>query len=555
MRARPRLHLPTLFLAALIGGLGVLALHTTLGFGGPRGDGLFQDGIYNVLMLGSALVVLARGAFVREERSAWLAMGAGLLFWSLGELYYSLLIEGTSKEPGGSVTPADALYLAMYPCFYVALGLLARRHLRDLRISMWLDGLIAGLGAASVGAALVLPPILDSATGVHSSIVVSLAYPVGDLLLMMFAVGALSITGWRAGNLWLPIATSMLVSAVADSTYLYQTATDSYQSGTWLECLWPLAAILLAIAAWTPLARMPPRQMKSWQMMSVPALALISALGVLVYGNLGPRLTLPALILAAATVLAVGVHLLVTLRENLALLAHSRRLSLTDPLTGLGNRRLLMNDLRLACKTANLDEPWELVLYDLDGFKLYNDTFGHPAGDTLLVRLSERLRCIVEPHGTAYRMGGDEFCVLFDRSQGEPEGFVRSSVAALCEDSSGFSITASHGVVQIPVEVSDPASIMQLADQRLYRRKEEVAARRASAYLNVDAASGLLAPSIPIPSDLNPDELSPGGSRLSVDAHHGEDTLPPGEDDRSPLAGTTPEQGARNRRIRRQPPF
>jgi two-component system cell cycle response regulator len=550
MRAPLRLHISTLFLAALIGGLGVFALHTTLGFGGPRGEGFFQDWVYNVLMLGSALTVLARGAFVREERAAWLAMGAGLLFWGLGELYYSLLIEGTSMEAGGSVSPADAFYLAMYPCFYVALGLLARRHLRDLPIGMWLDGLIAGLGAASVAAALILPPILDSATGVHSSIVVSLAYPIGDLLLMMFAVGALGITGWRAGNLWLPIAASMLVSAIADSTYLYQTATDSYHSGTWLECLWPLAAILLAIAAWIPATRVQPRQMKSWQMMSVPALALLSALGVLIYGNLGPQLTLPALILAAATVLAVGVHLIFTLRENLALLAHSRRLSLTDPLTSLGNRRLLLGDLRVACKTAEEHEPWELVLYDLDGFKLYNDTFGHPAGDTLLVRLSERLKSAVEPHGNAYRMGGDEFCVLFDGSHADGGDLVHTSVAALSEQGPSFSITASHGVVRIPTEMRDPASIMQLADQRLYRRKEEVAARHARVHLNVDAAGRLFAPALPAASPLSPRERPPSG-----DAHDRQDALPFGEHDGSPLAGTSPEQGPRDRRIRRQPPL
>jgi two-component system, cell cycle response regulator len=528
----------------------VFALHTTLGFGGPGGEGLFQDGIYNVLMFGSALIVLARGMLAREERAAWLAMGAGLLFWSLGELYYSLLIEGTGQEAGGSVSGADALYLAMYPCFYVALGLLARRHLRDLRVSMWLDGLIAGLAAAGVASALILPPILDSATGVHSSIVVSLAYPIGDILLMMFAVGALSITGWRGGNLWLPIAASMLVSGIADSTYLYQTATDSYQSGTWLECLWPLAAILLAIAAWTPAARMRPRQMKSWQMMSVPALALLSALGVLIYGNLGPQLPASALILASATILAVGAHLLVTLRENLALLAHSRRLSLTDPLTGLGNRRLLMSDLRFACKTAHTHEPWELVLYDLDGFKLYNDTFGHPAGDTLLVHLSERLRRTVAPHGTAYRMGGDEFCVLFDLSSQDHENFVHCSVAALCEHSRSFSITASHGVVRIPTEVSDPSSILQLADQRLYRRKEEVAARRVSARLNVDATSGLLASTLP-----DVEDFDPSAPRRSGDAYNGQYALPLWENDAGPFTGTSPEQSASDRRIRRKPPF
>jgi len=555
MRARLRLHISTLFLAILIGGLGVFALHTTIGFGGAGAEGLFQDGIYNVLMLGASLAVLARGAFVDEDRPAWLVMGAGLLSWSLGELYYSLAIEGTSREAGGSVSFADVLYLTMYPCFYVALGLLARSRLRGMRMAMWLDGLIAGLAAASVGAALILPPILEGATDVHSSLVVSLAYPIGDVFLMVFAVGALGMTGWRVGNLWLPIAASMLVSAIADSTYLYQIATDSYRAGTWLECLWPLAAILLAIAAWIPAARVQPRQMKSWQMMSVPALALVSALAVLVYGNLVRQFTLPALILATATVLAVGVHLILTLRENLALLADSRRLSLTDSLTGLGNRRLLMGDLHLKCRTARVHEPWELVLYDLDGFKLYNDTFGHPAGDTLLTRLSERLKLAVEPHGTAYRMGGDEFCVLFDCSEMDGGELVRSSVAALCEQRPGFSITASHGVVRIPTEMRDPASVMQLADQRLYRRKEEVAARRTSDRLELDAAGRLFASTFPAARVATAAQSGASERPLSGDSEDRQDALPLGEHDRGPLAGASPEQGSRDRRIRRQPPF
>jgi two-component system cell cycle response regulator len=518
MRARLRPNTSTLFLACLIGGLGVLTLHVTLNFGGGGLDELFEVDIFNALLFGSALAVLARGALVSEQRAAWLTMGVGMLCWSVGELYDVLFIEHTSAAAGGSVSPADAFNLAAYPCYYVAITLLARAHLRELRIGMWLDGLIAGLGAATVGAALVLPPILHSATGDLGSLAVSLAYPIGDLLMMMFALGAIAITGWRPGAMWLLIASGMLVSAVADSTYLYRTATDSYQPGTWLECLWPLAAILMAMASWTPVVPFQQRRMKSWQMTVVPTLALFCALGVLVYGNVGRQLTLPALIIAAATVLAVGAHLIVTLRQNVMLLTHSRRLSLTDPLTGLGNRRLLLGDLWLACKTAQPQQPRELVLYDLDGFKRYNDSFGHPAGDTLLVRLSERLKCVVEPHGTAYRMGGDEFCVLFD-SATPSESHVDLSVAALCEHGPDFSITTSHGVVLIPEEACDPDSIMQLADQRLYRRKEEAAARR-SAY-----------------------------------AHDGQHTLAPWEHDRSPLAGATPEQSAGNRRIRRQPPL
>lgn len=506
----------TLYLSALLGGLVLLALHTTVGFGGKALDGVIDDGVYNALMFGAAAAVLARGLLLREDRAAWLVMGAGLLSWSVGELYYSLLIEGTSAEAGGSVTPADALYLAMYPCFYVAVGMLARRQLRDARAGMWLDGAIAGLGAASVAAALILPPILEQATSAtHSSLVVSLAYPIGDLLLTAFALGAIGVTGWRTGGLWVLIAGGMLISAVADSTYLYETSTNSFQSGTWLECLWPLAAILLAVAAWTPRQRVPARSVQSWQMLSVPSLALISALAVLVYGNIGHRLTLTAVLLAAATVLAAGAHLIVTWRENLALLTRSQHLSLTDPLTGLGNRRRLMGDLRLACKHADERQPWSLVLYDLDGFKLFNDTFGHPAGDNLLVRLGERLSCSVAPTGTAYRMGGDEFCVLFNRAQGEHEALVQASVLALGEDGRDFSITASHGVVRIPEELSDPAAILQLADQRLYRRKAELAALRSS------------------------------------DAYDGENDLALGQYDGDALAGAPAEQRTSDRRVRR----
>ena len=171
---------------------------------------------------------------------------------------------------------------------------------------------------------------------------------------------------------------------------------------------------------------------------------------------------------------------MMTVRENIAMLVGSRRLALTDPLTGLGNRRQLMEDLHVACRRAGAGEPWELVLYDLNGFKRYNDTFGHPAGDALLARLSDKLRTTVAPQGTAYRMGGDEFCVLF-RNTREPTdaATVQASVAALSERGPGFSIGAAHGVVTIPPQGSDPASIMQLADQRLYRRKDET--REASA--------------------------------------------------------------------------
>jgi two-component system, cell cycle response regulator len=468
---RTRTTSSNLLLAFLLGGLGVLVLHMTADLGGHGADGPIDDGVYDVLMFGAAVAVIGRGIAFRAQRAAWLTMGAGLLCWSLGELYFTLFVEGSGIGTG-SISPADGLYLAMYPCLYVAIMLLLGAHMRELRVSLWLDGLIAGLAAATLAAAVVLPPIVDHTHGDVASVAISLAYPIGDLLLLIFTIGALGMTGWRPGRVWLLIAASMLLNTIADTTYLYQTATSTYRAGSWVEGMWPAAAVLLAMAAWTPWPPPKRRRVEDWRLVTVPAVSLLTALGVFIYGNLHHQLTLGALILATATVLAVAARLMFTVRENLAMLVSSRRLALTDPLTGLSNRRQLMEDLELACDPGRGREPWQLVLYDLNGFKHYNDTFGHPAGDALLQRLSGRLRAIVAAHGTAYRMGGDEFCALI-RSATADDALVDASVAALSEHGQGFSIGAAHGAVRIPGEGSDTAAVLQLADQRLYARKEQ----------------------------------------------------------------------------------
>ncbi len=101
-----------------------------------------------------------------------------------------------------------------------------------------------------------------------------------------------------------------------------------------------------------------------------------------------------------------------TFSENLALVYRSRHEALTDPLTGLGNRRRLLLSLEDVLQSASERSPWALLLFDLNGFKRYNDAFGHPVGDALLARLGEKLRAAVEPEGQAFRLGGDEFCAL-----------------------------------------------------------------------------------------------------------------------------------------------
>src|SRR5437764_5347096 len=112
-----------------------------------------------------------------------------------------------------------------------------------------------------------------------------------------------------------------------------------------------------------------------------------------------------------------------------------------------------------------------LVMFDLDGFKLYNDRFGHLAGDTLLSHLGHRLRAAVDGVGSAYRQGGDEFCVLLRGGPADAEVYIAGAVAALTADGEGFSVTSSHGTVDIPREAETPTAAMRLADTRMYAKK------------------------------------------------------------------------------------
>jgi len=143
--------------------------------------------------------------------------------------------------------------------------------------------------------------------------------------------------------------------------------------------------------------------------------------------------------------------------------------ALHDPLTGLANRRSLLADLERGIADATSGAPLLLALFDLDGFKTYNDTFGHPAGDALLMRLARRLATVLDGAATAYRVGGDEFCVLSLAE--DPHALPKLAAEALAEQGEGFTVTASYGSVLLPVEASTATEALREADRRMYARK------------------------------------------------------------------------------------
>jgi len=103
--------------------------------------------------------------------------------------------------------------------------------------------------------------------------------------------------------------------------------------------------------------------------------------------------------------------------------------------------------------------------------KQYNDTFGHLAGDALLGRLSDRLASALDGIGTAYRMGGDEFCVVAPLGATDVEEIPRLAGEALSESGSVFTIGCSYGITQVPTEATSVVEALRLADQRMYENK------------------------------------------------------------------------------------
>ena len=223
-----------------------------------------------------------------------------------------------------------------------------------------------------------------------------------------------------------------------------------------------------------------------------PALMWLVLPAGMVAARFRPQVVLAGMAVTVAVILAVtfGVDLHATLHDpvpvitTLALLVasvsivwaieagelHQRGEATLDPLTGLANRRQLSEDLASVWRKATPEHPVRLITFDLDGFKAYNDTFGHPGGDSLLRRLAQSFKAAVGDYGRAYRLGGDEFCALLWGDCGEQ--MVSSCLQALSAEGKGFSIRSSFGSVLAPQETVDPDHALQLADKRMYSYKD-----------------------------------------------------------------------------------
>jgi diguanylate cyclase (GGDEF)-like protein len=419
--------------------------------------------VYQGLVVLSVVIAGSRAIAVRRDRLAWSVVALSLACTAFAEIYYAVV------EPAAYPSIADIGWIAFYPVMYVGMVLLIRRRAKAITNTLWLDGLTASVAAGALGAAVLVEVVLRTTEGTLSTVATNVAYPLGDVLLLSAVFGVFSLFSWRPGRLWLVLGLGVLATAIADAVYLFQYAAGDYVQGTVLDVLWPASMILIAAAAWMRQPATRGVEVEGRALLAVPATCALVATGILVYDHFN-RVNILALALASATILLVVLRLVATFRENRRLFRLTKHEAITDALTGLSNRRKLLVDLE-----SRLEEehpvPTLLMIFDLDGFKSYNDSYGHPAGDALLARLGAKLASVPGEDGSVYRLGGDEFCLVAPIVPGDAEQLIDRACYALSEHGEGFEVTSSFGAIMLPDEATDASEALRLADERLYAQK------------------------------------------------------------------------------------
>jgi diguanylate cyclase (GGDEF)-like protein/PAS domain S-box-containing protein len=159
--------------------------------------------------------------------------------------------------------------------------------------------------------------------------------------------------------------------------------------------------------------------------------------------------------------------------QRIAFLAHH------DPLTGLANRAALAQKIEeAAARQRRRNEPFSVLLLDLDRFKEVNDTLGHPAGDTLLTEVAMRLKSLLRETDVLARLGGDEFAII-QAGESDPRGAAQMLAERILEflgkpfaiDGGEINIGTSIGIALAPEHGTGSGELLKMADLALYRTK------------------------------------------------------------------------------------
>jgi diguanylate cyclase (GGDEF)-like protein len=431
--------------------------------------------VFDAIGLGAMVALLVGIRVNRPARaSAWYLLLAGQVCWVLGDITYGVHVHVLGIEPFPSL--ADAFYLGGYAPLAWGLYLLARGRGPTRDRAPLLDAGIVATGLGLVVWTYVMRPVAvdDTLTGLTR--IISLGYPMVDVLLITITARLFTRTGSRVPSYRL-LTAGLAVLLTADLAYGALTAFYD-QVGLIVDPLYLLAYVLMAGAALHPSMR----TLADAADQETPAMTGRRLLFLAVTSMLAPALlfvqglTAPAdLDWAGIGIGAVILFLLVLARlaglarqvqdqaDRLARLAH------LDPLTGVANRRSWDRELdREITRARRRGGPLTIAMIDMDHFKAYNDRYGHPAGDRLLRRAVALWSDELREYDLLARYGGEEFGVILGDSDPERAAEVVQRLLGVTPDGQ----TCSAGVAAW--DGHEPAEhLVARADAALYRAKAE----------------------------------------------------------------------------------
>jgi diguanylate cyclase len=433
----------------------------------------FDVWIANIGYAGCTVLCAWRAIARRPGRWGWGSLAAGLLLFTAGSVLWTTWVQFFNPVPYPSI--ADFCFLAFFFGAFVGIGLLVRETMPKTSRTIWVDGVIAALGVAALEATLVIGPISQANKGDFGTVATNIAYPIADLVLVSMVVVVFAVRGWRPGPLWWTLGAGLVIFAAADSVYVLRVTSGTYVTGTPLDSLWLIGAFLMVFAAWQGMSD----RSRSAAMMQppniVPALFLLSSLGIVVYATARPVLPL-GVVLATATLVIAIARSAYAFRQ-LRALAASKREARTDELTGLPNRRLFFERLAVCFEPGAMPYRLAVLMIDLDRFKEINDSLGHQVGDDVLRQLGPRLTAAVGNTGTVARLGGDEFgLVLSPLVDARAATVVAERVREVLQEPfqlEGMSlrVDASIGIALAPDHGTTPESVLQKADVAMFAAK------------------------------------------------------------------------------------
>ncbi|MEW6583790.1 MAG: EAL domain-containing protein, partial [Actinomycetota bacterium] len=383
-------------------------------------------------------------------------------------------------------SPADALRLLFLPLTAIGLVLLVRSRARRAPATLALDGLMGALLAAAVAAAAIVPHLHVGPWG--AAVVIDVAYPAGDVVLVAWTAWALAVTGTRPARAWLPLLTGYAAAAVADGMHLRLLAAEGAHAASEIDALRTAGLLLVVVASWTPAGAVPRRRPPGAFTLIAPVAVSLTATALLAGGEIAGRddawPSPPATWLAVGTLVVAIARMGMTLHENLSL-AGSRREALRDPLTGLVNRVVFRQRAAAAVQAAGAAGGAAAVMViDVDRFKDVNDSLGHQRGDLLLEAIADRLRQATRAGEVVARLGGDEFAVLIPRVREASEALeaanrLRTAMSGpVLIGEIQVDAEASFGVALCPRDGEDVDTLLQHADVAMYVAKRDHAGAR-----------------------------------------------------------------------------